>query len=301
MNAQPEIQPLAGNHWRDYLELTKPKVVALIVLTAIVGTLLASPGLPPLQALIFGNLGIALAAGSAAAINHVLDRRIDARMARTKRRPLPSGHLDYTHALAFAVVLGVLAMLLLALLVNRLTALLTFGSLIGYAVIYTAWLKRATPQNIVIGGAAGAAPPVLGWAAVTNTIDPHALLLFLIIFAWTPPHFWALAIARRNEYAKADIPMLPVTYGVEFTRLHVMLYTVILVLVTLLPFLTHMSGLIYLVAVIGLDARFVWYAVMLKVTRRDDLPMRVFRFSISYLMWLFLALLVDHYLPFGHL
>jgi protoheme IX farnesyltransferase len=197
-------------------------------------------------------------------------------------------------------VLGVLAMVILALLVNRLTALLTFASLIGYAVIYTAWLKRATPQNIVIGGAAGAAPPVLGWAAVTNTIDPHALLLFLIIFAWTPPHFWALAIARRSDYAKADIPMLPVTYGVELTRLHVMLYTVILVLVTLLPFLTHMSGLIYLVAVIALDARFVWYSVMLKVTRRDDLPMRVFRFSISYLMWLFLALLVDHYVPFGH-
>jgi protoheme IX farnesyltransferase len=300
MNSQSEVQPLAGNHWRDYFELTKPKVVALIVLTAVVGTLLASPGLPPLQALIFGNLGIALAAGSAAAINHVLDRRIDARMARTKRRPLPSGHLNYTHALAFALVLGVLAMVILALLVNRLTALLTFASLIGYAVIYTAWLKRATPQNIVIGGAAGAAPPVLGWAAVTNTIDPHALLLFLIIFAWTPPHFWALAIARRSDYAKADIPMLPVTYGVELTRLHVMLYTVILVLVTLLPFLTHMSGLIYLVAVIALDARFVWYSVMLKVTRRDDLPMRVFRFSISYLMWLFLALLVDHYVPFGH-
>jgi len=301
MNSQPQAEPLAGNHWRDYLELTKPKVVALIVLTAVVGTLLSSPGLPPLQALIVGNLGIALAAGSAAAINHVLDRRIDARMARTRRRPLPSGHLDYTRALAFAVLLGILSMLLLVLFVNTLTAALTFGSLIGYAVIYTAWLKRATPQNIVIGGAAGAAPPVLGWAAVTNTIDPHALLLFLIIFAWTPPHFWALAIARRSDYARADIPMLPVTHGVEFTRLHVMLYTVILVLVTLLPYLTHMSGPIYLVAVVALNARFVWYSVMLKVTRRDDLPMRVFRYSISYLMWLFLALLVDHYLPIGRL
>jgi protoheme IX farnesyltransferase len=297
MNSQPEAQPLAGNQWRDYLELTKPKVVALIVLTAVVGTLLASPGLPPLQALIFGNLGIALAAGSAAAINHVLDRQIDARMARTRRRPLPSGQLDYMRALAFAVLLGTLSMLLLVLFVNTLTALLTFGSLIGYAIVYTAWLKRATPQNIVIGGAAGAAPPVLGWAAVTNTIDPHALLLFLIIFAWTPPHFWALAIARRSDYARADIPMLPVTHGVEFTRLHVMLYTVILVLVTLLPYLTHMSGLIYLLAVIALNARFVWYSVMLKLTRRDDLPMRVFRYSISYLMWLFLALLLDHYLP----
>jgi heme o synthase len=301
MNSHPEAEPLAGNQWRDYLELTKPKVVALIVLTAVVGTLLASPGLPPLQALIIGNLGIALAAGSAAAINHVLDRRIDARMARTKRRPLPSGHLDYLRALAFAVVLGCLSMLLLVLFVNTLTALLTFGSLIGYAIVYTAWLKRATPQNIVIGGAAGAAPPVLGWAAVTNTIDPHALLLFLIIFAWTPPHFWALAIARRSDYARADIPMLPVTHGVEFTRLHVMLYTLILVLVTLLPFLTHMSGLLYLVAVLALNARFVWYSVMLKITRRDDLPMRVFRYSISYLMWLFLALLVDHYVPLGHI
>jgi len=188
-------------------------------------------------------------------------------------------------------------MLVLALLVNTLTAVLTFGSLIGYAVLYTVWLKRATPQNIVIGGAAGAAPPVLGWAAVTNTIDPHALLLFLIIFAWTPPHFWALAIARRNDYAKAGIPMLPVTHGVEFTRLHVLLYTVILALVTVLPYVTGMSGLIYLGAALVLNSRFLVHAVRLKMTRRDDLPMRVFRFSINYLMWLFLALLVDHYLP----
>ena len=282
--------------WRDYLELTKPKVVALIVLTAVVGTLLATPGLPPWRALVFGNLGIALAAASAAAINHVLDRRIDAHMARTRRRPLPTGHLDYRHALLFALTLGALSMAVLVLLVNVLTAALTFASLIGYAVIYTVWLKRATPQNIVIGGAAGAAPPVLGWAAVTGTVHPHALLLFLIIFAWTPPHFWALAIARRNDYAKVDIPMLPVTHGAEFTRLHVLLYTLILVLVTLLPYLTGMSGLLYLVAAIGLNARFLWHSVALKVTRRDELPMRVFRFSISYLMWLFLALLVDHYL-----
>ncbi len=282
--------------WRDYLELTKPRVVALIVLTAVVGTLLATPGLPPWRALVFGNLGIALAAASAAAINHVLDRRIDARMARTRSRPLPTGHLDYRHALLFAIVLGVLSMCVLFLLVNALTALLTFASLIGYAVVYTVWLKRATPQNIVIGGAAGAAPPVLGWAAVTNSVHPHALLLFLIIFAWTPPHFWALAIARRNDYAKVDIPMLPVTHGAEFTRLHVLLYTLILVLVTLLPYLTGMSGLIYLAAAIGLNTRFLWHSVALKVTRRDELPMRVFRFSISYLMWLFLALLVDHYL-----
>ena len=283
--------------WRDYLELTKPRVVALIVLTAVVGTLLATPRLPSLDALLFGNLGIALAAASAATFNHVLDRRIDAYMARTRGRPLPTGALGYRQALVFGAILGVASMLVLVLLVNTLTALLTFASLIGYAVLYTVWLKRATPQNIVIGGAAGAAPPVLGWAAVTNTVDPHALLLFLIIFAWTPPHFWALAIARRHDYAKAEIPMLPVTHGVEFTRLHVLLYTVILALVTLLPYLTGMSGLIYLVAALLLNARFLVHAVRLKVTRRDDLPMRVFRFSISYLMWLFLALLVDHYLP----
>ena len=283
--------------WRDYFELTKPRVVSLIVLTAVVGALLASPGFPPLDALIYGNVGIALAAGSAAAFNHVLDRRIDAYMARTRGRPLPTGTLSHRQAIAFATVLGIASMLVLVLLVNTLTAVLTFCSLIGYAVLYTVWLKRATPQNIVIGGAAGAAPPVLGWAAVTNTIDPHALLLFLIIFAWTPPHFWALAIARRNDYAKAGIPMLPVTHGVEFTRLHVLLYTVILALVTVLPYVTGMSGLIYLAAAVVLNARFLVHAVRLKMTRRDDLPMRVFRFSINYLMWLFLALLVDHYLP----
>jgi heme o synthase len=298
MSARTEVaRSLTAAGWRDYLELTKPRVVALIVLTAIVGTLLATPGLPPLDALVFGNLGIALAAGSAATINHVLDRRIDARMARTRGRPLPTGMLGYRQALAFAGVLALASMLVLVLLVNPLTAVLTFASLIGYAVVYTVWLKRATPQNIVIGGAAGAAPPVLGWAAVTHTIDPHALLLFLIIFAWTPPHFWALAIARRHDYAKVDIPMLPVTHGVEFTRLHVLLYTVILAVVTLLPFLTGMSGLIYLAAALVLNGRFLMHAVILKLTRRDDLPMRVFRFSISYLMWLFLALLVDHYLP----
>jgi len=285
--------------WHDYFELTKPRVVALIVLTAVVGTLLATPGLPPPGALLYGNLGIALAAGSAAAFNHVLDRRIDAYMARTRGRPLPTGALNHAQAIVFATVLGIASMLVLALLVNTLTAVLTFCSLIGYAVLYTVWLKRATPQNIVIGGAAGAAPPVLGWAAVTNTIDPHALLLFLIIFAWTPPHFWALAIARRSDYAKTGIPMLPVTHGVEFTRLHVLLYTVILSLVTLLPYVTAMSGLIYLAAALVLNTRFLVHAARLKLTRREDLPMRVFRFSISYLMWLFLALLVDHYLRIG--
>jgi protoheme IX farnesyltransferase len=283
--------------WRTYLELTKPKVVLLIVFTAVVGSLLASPGLPPLEALLWGNLGIALASGCAAAINHVLDRRIDEQMARTRHRPLPMGAVNERQALLFAAALGVASMLILGLLVNVLTAALTFVSLIGYAVVYTVWLKRATSQNIVIGGAAGAAPPVLGCAAVTNTIDPHALLLFLIVFVWTPPHFWALAIARRDEYAKAGIPMLPVTHGVEYTRLQVLLYTVLLVIATLLPFLTGMSGVLYLAAALVLNAVFLYYALAMKLTARRELPMKVFRFSITYLMWLFAALLVDHYLP----
>ena len=295
----PEIAragaPGATAIWRRYLELTKPKVVALITFTAIVGTLLASPGMPPLDALIWGNLGIALASGCAATINHVLDRRIDEQMNRTRARPLPTGQLNERQALVFAAVLGMTAMAILSFLVNLLTAVLTFISLIGYAVIYTVWLKRATSQNIVIGGAAGAAPPVLGWAAVTNTIDPNALLLFLIIFVWTPPHFWALAIARRDEYARAGIPMLPVTHGVEYTRLQVLLYTVLLVIVTLMPFLTRMSGLLYLVVALGLNAGFLYYAFAMKLTARQELPMKVFRFSVNYLMWLFAALLLDHY------
>jgi heme o synthase len=283
--------------WRRYLELTKPKVVALITFTAIVGTLLASPGVPPLEPLIVGNLGIALAAACAATLNHVLDARIDAQMARTRARPLPTGQLSERAAVTFAALLGLGAMTLLAFLVNLLTALLTFCSLIGYAVVYTLWLKRATSQNIVIGGAAGAAPPVLGWTAVTGSVDPNALLLFLIIFVWTPPHFWALAIARRDDYARAGIPMLPVTHGVEFTRLQVLLYTVLLVVVTLLPYVTRMSGLVYLAAALALNAGFLYYALILKISARAELPMRVFRFSVNYLMWLFAALLVDHYLP----
>ena len=295
MNVNPATHAPAT--WRHYLELTKPKVVALIVFTAIVGTLLASPGMPPLEALLWGNLGIALASASAATINHVLDRRIDAQMARTRARPLPTGSLTEKQALIFAAILGFISMAVLAFLVNLLTAVLTFCSLIGYAVIYTVWLKRATSQNIVIGGAAGAAPPVLGWAAVTNTIDPNALLLFLIIFVWTPPHFWALAIARRDDYARAGIPMLPVTHGVAYTRLHVLLYTVLLFLVTMMPFLTRMSGLIYLAAALVLNGFFLYYALILKITARAELPMKVFKFSVTYLMWLFAALLIDHYLP----
>ena len=297
MPIRADCAPAPPALWRRYLELTKPKVVALITFTAVVGTLLASPGLPPLDALVWGNLGIALAAASAAAINHVLDRRIDAQMARTRARPLPTGALSERQALAFAALLGVSSMGVLAFLVNLLTAVLTFLSLIGYAVVYTVWLKRATPQNIVIGGAAGAAPPVLGRAAVSDSIDPNALLLALIIFVWTPPHFWALAIARRDDYARAGIPMLPVTHGVAYTRLQVLLYTVLLVVVTLMPYLTRMSGLAYLAAALLLNAGFLYYALALKMTAREELPLRVFRFSVTYLMWLFAALLVDHYLP----
>jgi heme o synthase len=259
---------------------------------------LASPGMVPLPALLFGTLGIALASGSAAAFNHVLDRRIDEQMARTRQRPLPTGHLQKRHAVIFASSLALASMLILGLLVNPLTAALTFCSLIGYAMVYTMWLKRATPQNIVIGGAAGAAPPVLGWAAVTNTIDPHALLLFLIIFTWTPPHFWALAIARRDDYAKVGIPMLPVTHGIPYTRLQIVLYTILLVLTTLLPYLTGMSGFIYLGVAIALNARFLYYVLALQRGRRPELPMRTFRFSITYLMLLFAALILDHYFLF---
>ena len=281
----------------DYLELCKPRVVALIVFTAVVGMFLATTALPPLSALVFGTAGIWLAASSAAAINHVLDARIDGQMDRTRNRPLPTGHISERQAIAFAVLLGAASMLVLAGLVNPLTAVLTFGSLIGYAIIYTVFLKRATPQNIVIGGAAGAAPPVLGWAAVTNSIDPHALLLFLIIFVWTPPHFWALAIARRDDYARVGIPMLPVTHGIPFTRLYILLYTILLVLVTVLPWLTGMSGVFYLFGALALGAGFLYYALAMKISERPDLPMKTFNYSITYLMALFSFLLIDHYLP----
>ena len=283
--------------WRDYYEIGKPKVVALIVFTAIVGMFLAVPGLPPPDLFLYGSLGIGLAATSAAAINHVVDRRFDEKMARTMNRPIPTGHLNARQALAYAGTVGALSMLLLWTLVNPLTAVLTFLSLIGYAVLYTVWLKHVTPQNIVIGGAAGAAPPVLGWTAITGQVEPYALLLFLIIFAWTPPHFWALAIARRDDYARAGIPMLPVAYGVAFTRLHILLYTILLVIATLLPYLTGMSGLIYLAAAMVLGGIFLRYALELRRQGGNtQLPMKIFRYSINYLMLIFAALLVDHYL-----
>jgi protoheme IX farnesyltransferase len=283
--------------WRDYLALCKPNVVALIVFTAVVGMLLASPGMVPLDVFVFGTLGIGLASASAAAINHVVDQKIDAIMGRTRGRPLPQGAVNGRDALIFALALGVAAMLILVLLVNPLTALLTFFSLIGYAVVYTMYLKRATPQNIVIGGAAGAAPPVLGWAAVTGSVDPGALLLFLIIFAWTPPHFWALAIHREEEYRKVDMPMLPVTHGKDFTRLQILFYTVLLLVVTLLPYGYGMSGGLYLGGALVLGLGFLYYAVRLYRGDDDRMPMRTFGFSITYLMALFALLLVDHYVP----
>jgi protoheme IX farnesyltransferase len=283
---------------QSYLGLCKLKVVALIVFTAMVGMFLATspPGMVPWDVLLFGNLGIGLAAASAAAINHVLDAREDAKMARTSNRPLPQGELNERNALLFAM-LGITAMLMLVLLVNVRTAVLTFLSLLGYAVVYTMYLKRATPQNIVIGGAAGAAPPILGWTALTDSIDPHSLLLFLIIFVWTPPHFWALAIYRRKEYAKVDIPMLPVTHGVPFTRLQILLYTILLLVVSVLPFVTRMSGPVYLVGALLLGGGFLYYAIVMMKGEDEKVAMKTFGYSIWYLMALFALLLVDHYLP----
>ena len=288
-------RPRAALLAQEYLELTKPRVVALIVFTAVVGMFLAVPGMPPLDKLILGVLGIGLAAGSAAAINHLLDQQADAVMARTRARPLPTGQLRPVQAATFAVLLGTLSMLILALGVNFLTAILTFVSLIGYAVIYTVFLKRATPQNIVIGGAAGAAPPVLGWAAVTGGITGDALLLFLIIFVWTPPHFWALALYREKEYGRAGIPMLPVTHGSQFTRLHILLYTVLLAAVTVMPYATHLSGGFYLIGAVLLDAVFLVHAWRLYREYSDARARRTFIYSIQYLSALFAVLLIDHY------
>lgn len=280
---------------REYFALGKPRVVALIVFTAAVGMFLALPELPPLSLVMPAVLGVGFAASSAAAINHVLDRNADARMARTAGRPLPQGQLDTRQALTFAFILGALAMIILSGWVNLLTAALTFLSLIGYAVVYTVYLKHATPQNIVIGGAAGAAPPVLGWSAMTGEVSGDALLLFLIIFVWTPPHFWALALYRQREYAQVGIPMLPVTHGSEFTRLHILLYTLLLTAVTLLPFTTRMSGPLYLVGALILNGIFISYAWKLFRRYSDALARRTFGYSIQYLTALFALLLIDHY------
>ncbi len=285
--------------WRDFYELTKPRVVMLIVFTAIVGMFLAVPGWPGTTALFFGTIGIGLAASGAAVFNHILDARIDIHMLRTRNRPLPQGRVSERAALRFATMLCVISMIMLWFVVNPLTAILTSFSLVGYAVIYTVYLKRATPQNIVIGGAAGAAPPILGWTAVTNEIHAGALLLFLIVFVWTPPHFWALAIARKKEYAKVDIPMLPVTHGEAYTRLNILLYTILLVLVTVIPYLIGMSGMIYLLAALLLGGSFLYHAIqMIRYPDELNRAMRTFRFSINYLGLLFSALLLDHYFLF---
>jgi len=282
-------------HLHEYYELTKPRVVALLVFTALVGMLLSVPGMVPAGTLVAGLLGIGLGAASGAVINQVIDLGADAVMARTRGRPLPTGQVTVREALAFGIALGVLSMFILLVWVNWLTALLTFVSLIGYAIIYTVFLKHITPQNIVIGGAAGAAPPVLGWAAVHGTVSGDALLLFLIIFLWTPPHFWALALYRHQEYARAGIPMLPVTHGSDYTRLQILLYTLALVVITLLPFATYMSGALYLGVAVALNAVFVAHAWRLYRNYSDARARKTFAFSIQYLAILFAALLLDHY------
>ncbi|MCY1268040.1 Protoheme IX farnesyltransferase [compost metagenome] len=283
--------------WRDYLELTKPKVVLLMLITSLIGMLLSTPGFVAWQVLLFGNLGIGLCAGAAAAVNHVVDRRIDSIMARTHKRPLAVGRVSPSAALGFAMLLALAGMAVLLAFTNPLTAWLTLASLLGYAALYTGFLKRATPQNIVIGGLAGAAPPLLGWVAVTGQMSAEPLLLVLIIFAWTPPHFWALCLHRKDEYAKADIPMLPVTHGERYTRLHILLYTLVLFAVSLMPFVIHMSGLIYLLAALALGARFLDWAWALYQDSRPHAAIKTFKYSIAYLFLLFIALLVDHYLP----
>lgn len=282
--------------WEDYLELTKPRVVALMILTAIIGMCMAVPGFVPWQPMVLGNLGIALCAGAAAAINHIVDERIDQKMARTEKRPVATGRISQRNAIVFATLLALLGVVILVVWINTLTAVLTVASLIGYAFIYTMFLKRATPQNIVIGGLAGAAPPLLGWTAVTGDIHGHALLLVLIIFAWTPPHFWALAIHRREEYALVGIPMLPVTHGVKFTALHILLYTIIMFLITLLPFATGLSGWLYLAGAVVLGGVFLYWSIEIVRGHNERAPMETFKYSITYLLALFVIMLLDHWL-----
>lgn len=282
--------------WRDYYEMCKPRVVMLMILTAMVGMFLAVPGMVPLDVLILGNIGIALVAGSGAVVNHLIDHRVDSLMKRTHNRPIPQGRVDQKQAALFAAAIGIVGMLILLVWVNALSAWLTLASFVGYAFIYTGYLKRATPQNIVIGGLSGAMPPLLGWSAVTGTIEPGALILVLIIFAWTPPHFWALAIHRKDEYAKTGIPMLPVTHGEHVTKIHIILYTIIMILITLLPYLTGMSGPLYLLAAIVLGLGFLWWSLVLMYKPKPSTAMDTFRYSIVYLMVLFVVLLTDHYL-----
>ena len=297
MSTSPTVSStLTRPLWRDYLELCKPNVVALMILTTLVGMFLAIDGMVPPVIIVAGNLGIALCAGSAAVINHVVDKRIDTLMQRTKNRPVAQGRISDVQALLFSTILGVIGMGVLFTFVNAITAWLTFGALIGYAIIYTCVLKRATPQNIVIGGLAGAAPPLLGWTAVTGEVHGHALLLVLIIFAWTPPHFWALAVARHEDYAKAEIPMLPVTHGDRYTRLHILLYTLVMIAVTLLPFATHMFGPLYLLGALVLGAGFLYWSIETVREKNPNAPMETFRYSIIYLFALFIIMLADHYI-----
>jgi protoheme IX farnesyltransferase len=284
-----------SQQWRDYYQLTKPKVVALLVLTAWVGMMLAQPGLPKLGLMIAATLGIGLLSAAAAAMNHIVDQRIDAQMARTYNRPVARGRLTTQQAVKFSLLLAGTGFLLLFIAVNPLTAWLTLASLFGYAVVYTMFLKRATPQNIVIGGLAGAMPPLLGWTAMTAEVHAHALLLVMIIFTWTPPHFWALAIHRRDDYAKVNMPMLPVTHGIEFTKSAIFLYTLVLFLVCLLPYLVGMTGAVYLLGSTVLNLGFIWYAWQLKFNAKPETAMATFKFSIWHLMVLFLVLLLDHY------
>ena len=292
--SQTELNAAAVN-WRDYLELCKPNVVALMILTSVIGMVLATQQPVPLSILIFGNLGIALCAGSAAAVNHIVDRHVDDKMARTLNRPIAQGRITPRQAILFALITGLLGMAILLVFTNVLTAWLTLASLVGYAFIYTMFLKRASPQNIVIGGLAGAAPPLLGWTAVTGEIHHNALLLVLIIFAWTPPHFWALAIHRKDEYAKAKIPMLPVTHGERYTKINILLYTLLLIIVTTMPYLTGMFGWLYLVSSLLLGLGFLYWAIVMLRSEGGNSGMKTFQYSIVYLMVLFAVMLVDHY------
>ena len=292
----------SGLSWRDYYELCKPRVVALMLLTSLIGMFLAVPGMVPLDVLLLGNAGIALCAASAAVVNHVVDRHVDQRMAPTFNRPVAQGRVPPANALVFAFLVGLAGMTVLMLWVNATTAWLTLASLLGYALVYTLFLKRATPQNIVIGGLAGAAPPLLGWVAVTGEIHPHGLLLVLIIFAWTPPHFWALAVHRKDEYANAEIPMLPVTHGERYTKIHIVLYTIILFAVSLLPYVTRMLNWLYLLGAVVLGLGFLYYALAMLLRKDKEMGMETFRYSIVYLMALFVIMLLDHYLlPLGAL
>ena len=292
-------EAVTGASWQDYLEMCKPRVVVLMLLCAIVGMFLATPGAVPVSTLVFGSFGIALVAGSAAVVNHIADQHIDAQMARTDNRPVATGRVNNQQAMVFCAVTGLVGMLVLWFFVNPLTAWLNLASWVGYGFIYTMYLKRATPQNIVIGGLFGAAPPLFGWTAVTNSIDPGGLLLVLIIFAWTPPHFWALALERKEEYADVGMPMLPVTHGEAYTRLHILLYTILLVIASVLPFVITMSGPIYLAGAFALGAGFLYWAIVLLLNKNEKAPMETFRYSIVYLGALFLLMLVDHYLFLG--